>query len=126
MSVTEESKLGYEPLDVFDLWQAHIVKVVGRLHEFPGECNATLDGVVKLLSGASDMPSRKWRELPAASCTGRYVPGSAEDNAFDPRGSKDYEAWLRANVSSVSETEVNVQLGQLTLNQHQMQLLERS
>ena len=39
-------------------------------------------------------------------------------------GAEVYAAWLRANVCTVSETEVNVQLGQLTLNQHQMELLD--
>ena len=33
-------------------------------------------------------------------------------------GMESYEAWLRQHVTTVSETEVNVQLGNLTLNQY--------
>ncbi|KAL1530323.1 hypothetical protein AB1Y20_001232 [Prymnesium parvum] len=121
-----ESRLGYEALDVFDLWQSHLVKIVNALHGSPADSHTILDGVVKLLSGAQDVPSRQWRELPAMGCCGRFVPGSAADVQFDGGPSSDYETWLRANVSSISETEVNVQLGQLTLNQHQMQLLDKS
>ena len=117
--------------------------------------------------------ARVWRELTAAGCVGRYVPGrggaDAEEDteAFaaarvgragevgavaeatpgggkrrsnEPRGSKvrkkggsvaasraggaeAYEMWLRSHVCSVSETEVNAQLGELTLNQHSMTCL---
>jgi hypothetical protein len=107
--------------------QAHLVKTVRWLHDHPQQSHPTLDGVVKLLSGAEDTVARQWRELPVSGCVGRYVPGSSSDANIDsPRPTGDYETWLRMHVSSVAETEVNVQLGQLTLNQHQMTLLERS
>ena len=35
-----------------------------------------------------------------------------------------YTAWLRVKVSPAAETEINVQLGELTLKSHHMQLLE--
>lgn len=38
------------------------------------------------------------------------------------KSAQTYESWLRERVSSVSETEINVQLGELTLKRHHMQV----
>ena len=157
-TVDGDLTLGFEPLDVFDLWQRSLGDTMGWLHAKPDLANEIMENIVRLLSGdagggggggggqqrAADAPSqqvRVWRELPAAGCDGRFVPGGGVDDAAGAGGgaaataaggagaktrggAEVYEAWLRQHVSTVSETEVNVQLGELTLNQHQMQLLD--
>ena len=41
-------------------------------------------------------------------------------------GATEYESWLRGRVCSLEETEINVQLGQLTWKRHHMQLLDKA
>ena len=158
-----EAALGFEPLDVFDLWQRELGGTLRWLHAHHGASNEILENVVRLLSG--DMTHkeeraavRAWAEIPISGCTGRFVPraggasgavlggtdtpadaksakAATEKKSFrfslfkdfvkeavketKPKGGMEsYEAWLRQHVTSVSETEVNVQLGNLTLNQY--------
>ena len=176
--------LGFEPLDVFDLWQRELGGTMRWLQAHPEESCDVMENVVRLLSGDKKgkderlTSGRQWAELPIRGCAGRFVPGGgglvAEGGeiglaggggggggggaaaaskpeekkrpemakrfslvkrtvrekvmgAPEARGGMEvYEAWLRQHVSTVSETEVNVQLGDLTLNQHQMQLLDQS
>ena len=81
---------------------------------------------------------RPWRQLGGRGLggEGRYIPLRAGDSAdaadapppaiAEPADGDDagaFETWLR-RACEVSETEVNVQLGELTLNQNQMSLLE--
>ena len=92
-----------------------------------------------LLSGEPTTPvgGRPWSVLPQAGCGGRYVPeaeteAEAEAELASERSSTElvassdggFEAWLRRHVCEASATEVNVHLGDLTLNQHHMTLLE--
>ena len=49
---------------------------------------------------------------------------SAAEAELDKASRAGYEAWLRVRISPSTETEINVQLGELTLKRHYMQLLE--
>jgi hypothetical protein len=175
-----EAALGFEPLDVFDLWQRELGGTLRWLHAHHGASNEIMENVVRLLSGdvkhkEERAAVRAWAEIPIPGCTGRFVPragqvgasgavlgasgavlggpealadaksakAATEKKSFrfslykdlvkeavkvtKPKGGMEsYEAWLRQHVTTVSETEVNVQLGNLTLNQHQMELLDLS
>lgn len=147
-TVEGELAIGFEPLDLFDLWQRSLSRLMRWLHAHPQLGSEVMENVVRLLSGegvkaptpiGQASQERFWMELPVRGCEGRFVPGpgggegggvaaSAANGsgALVRGGAEVYEAWLRAHVSAVSETEVNVQLGELTLNQHQMQLLDRN
>ena len=97
----------------------------GRREDAAGEPHAPLGG-------------RPWRQLGGRGLggEGRYIPLRAGDSAdaadapppaiaapADGDDAGAFETWLR-RACEVSETEVNVQLGELTLNQNQMSLLE--
>ena len=57
---------------------------------------------------------------------GGTPPGGASSRLSASAGSAEYEAWLRGRVASQHETEINVQLGQLTWKRHHMQLLDKA
>ena len=59
-----------------------------------------------------------------AAVSDASMPSTRSSRRTD--GIVEYEAWLRGRVCSLEETEINVQLGQLTWKRHQMQLLDRA
>lgn len=81
-----------------------------------------------------------WSPMKAGcGCEGRYTPASAAPDPEPsaamaaalawgdvPKEPVTYESWLRERISAVAETEINVQLGELTLKRHHMQLLEQA
>ena len=92
--------------------------------------------MVRLLSkgekkSAAELAQRHWMPMePGCGCEGRYTPVGAKVEEIlsakeaaaiawgdKPKGPATYEAWLRERVSSVSETEINCQLGELTVIQ---------
>ena len=88
----------------------------------------------------AELVMREWASMkPGCGCEGRYTPTSSvaepeESEAVKaakawgdiPQAPVTYESWLRERVSALAETEINVQLGELTLKRHHMQLLEQS
>ena len=60
------------------------------------------------------------------SSTRRPIAARARRSLDPAGGAAQYEAWLRKRVCSLEETEINVQLGQLTWKRHHMQLLDRA
>jgi len=105
---------------------------------------------VRLLSGGESekkkMATRAWHSMSGCDCEGRYVPDTAAA-AADAKGGHTgapaeswtavaereaaaaakhgYAAWLRVRISPSTETEINVQLGELTLKRHHMRMLEK-
>ena len=72
-------------------------------------------------------------KLRSARSSDGATPGSADvsrrpsfANPHAGGGASEYEAWLRGRVCSLEETEINVQLGQLTWKRHHMQLLDKA
>ncbi len=144
-------ELGFGALDMFDLWQRHLGKSLRWLDAHPTQCSEMMEALLRLLSGqaapkggAGAMVTRQWRSLDGCNCGGRLVPDTAADGAAASGDSvsragrgresraaeaeaskKGYASWLRWRISPPSETEINMQLGELTLRRHHMQLLER-
>ena len=108
--------LGFQPLDVFDLWQRHLGKSLRWLGAHADQASELMEAVVRLLSGEEGrlLKTRVWRSLEGCGCFGRYVPeaASAEVEAeLRAAAGKGFEPWLRARLSAATETEINVQLG---------------
>ena len=149
---TAAGELGYAPLDVFDLWQRHLHRVLAWLTANPEQASDVMEATVRLLSGkeaagknAARLTTRQWESMAAYGCAGRYTPSSgaaganakagtahragwgseAEAEAAAAAAAGGYTAWLRVVVSAAAETEINVQLGEMTLKRHHMQLLEQ-
>ena len=163
-TATGLGELGYAPLDVFDLWQRHLARLVAWLQANPSQASEVMEATVRLLSGSNEsvdthharassaLATRNWRSMETSGCTGRFTPepsaaapadaagggpgaGGADRAGWAKQGELeaaaaaavakgDYVGWLRAVVSPTGETEINVQLGELTLKRHHMQLLE--
>ena len=129
---SEIERLGFEPLDLFDSFASSLGSTLRWLEARPEECSQVLEGVVKLLSGETRtaLQGEPWRQLTRHGCKGRFVPergATAADLAAEEQADDSgltFEVWLRRNTCAVSKTEVNVQLGDLTLNQNHMQLLD--
>jgi len=155
MMNTAMGELGYAPLDVFDLWQRHLHRVLAWLKANPEQASDIMEAIVRLLSGrdkgiktqgGTRLVTREWASMKFTGCDGRYMPNSAATVANPARaavaragwGSENdaeadaaarsggYVAWLRVKVSAAAETEINVQLGEMTLKRHHMQLLDAS
>ena len=98
----------------------------------PERGSDVLEGVVRLLSGSAQrLQRRSWRSMAGCGCEGRYVPDTAKAEAeteaeLRAAAAQGFEAWLRAKISAAADTEINVELGEMTLNRHHMQLLERA
>ena len=131
IAVAGGAGLGFQPLDVFDLWQRHLGKSLRWLGAHADQASELMEAVVRLLSGEEGrlLKTRVWRSLEGCGCFGRYVPeaASAEVEAeLRAAAGKGFEPWLRARLSAATETEINVQLGEMTLKRHAMQLLDRA
>ena len=99
----------------------------------PERGSDVLEGVVRLLSGSAQrLQRRSWRSMAGCGCEGRYVPDTAmvdtanQEAELRAAAAQGFEAWLRAKISAAADTEINVELGEMTLNRHHMQLLERA
>lgn len=141
-ATTSNGELGFSPLLVFDLWQRHLVPLLAWLRTSPREGSEVMEAIVRLLSGSKSesessiaLDTRDWSTMVGCGCVGRFAPavkvkvGAAanwglggEDEA--PPGT--YAGWLRAQLAPTVDTEINVQLGELTLKRHHMQLLDSS
>ena len=102
---------------------------------------------MRLLSGSAQrLQRRSWRSMEGCNCEGRYVPDTAmaaranqggggtgtaragwgseaeADAELRAAAAQGYEAWLRAKISAAADTEINVELGEMTLNRHHMPL----
>ena len=102
--------LGFPPMEVLDLWQRHVCKILRWLAAHPERASAVLEAVAQLEPSmqTSPLPSRNWRSMVGCGCVGRFVlqlppsdvrneSSSALDAAVDP--SAGYEAWLRSQVA---------------------------
>jgi hypothetical protein len=144
-SSTNACELGYAPLEVFDLWQRKLQLMHTWLAANADQASDVMEATVRLLSNrdssaGGQLMSRTWVSMKGCGCDGRYTPqGAAQQGGSAARagwGSEaeaqaaaagktgGYAAWLRERVSAAAETEINVQLGELTLKRHHMQLLE--
>ena len=95
----------------------------------PERGSDVLEGVVRLLSGSAQrLQRRSWRSMAGCGCEGRYVPDTAmvdtanQEAELRAAAAQGFEAWLRAKISAAADTEINVELGEMTLNRHHMQL----
>ena len=142
---TTSCELGYAPLEIFDLWQRKLHDTLAFLGGDVEQASDVMEATVRLLSNretsATQLSNRAWASMHGLGCEGRYTPsakektpsaavgragwGSEQDAEADAAArSGGYPAWLRVKVSAAAETEINVQLGELTLKRHHMQLLE--
>ena len=149
-TATSTGELGYAPLEVFDLWQKSLHHMLNWLDANPEQASDVMEATVRLLSGrdgsshsAAPLVTRSWASMQGCGSEGRFTPIPAENEAEGKGGANragwgskaeaealaaaaqgGYPAWLRVRVSAAAETEINVQLGEMTLKRHHMQLLE--
>ena len=145
---TAVGELGYAPLEVFDMWQRSLHRTLGWLSAEPEQTSDVMEATVRLLSGkersAKLLTTRNWQSMRGHGCDGRYTPDASGTTSGAPAGAAEragwgseaeaeaaaaaksggYPAWLRVKVSAAAETEINVQLGEMTLKRHHMQLLD--
>ena len=60
--------------------------------------------------------------IPRPHTRSRFVPDTELERAADMKPTDDYEAWLQAKTAQC-DTEINVQLGELTFKKHQLTVL---
>ena len=130
----ESSPTGFPPMELLDLWQRHVCKLLKWLQANQEEASAVLEAVAQLEPSMqrAELPKRPWRSLVGCGCGGRFVlqlPPSDMPSGIAASPDLDnmsYEAWLRSRVCAQVDTEINLQLGHLTWKRHHMQLLERA
>ena len=141
---TSSCELGYAPLEIFDLWQRKLHEMLAFLGSEAEQASDVMEATVRLLSNregqTAQLSTRSWHSMKGMGSEGRYTPvakektsaavgragwGSENDAEAEAAArSGGYAAWLRVKVSTAAETEINIQLGELTLKRHHMQLLE--
>lgn len=131
---TQIDGLGIPLTELFDIFTAHRVKLISWLHFDSDGRNDVMEAVLRVVTTLgrrdktdSKVVKRKWTAL-EGSRSGCFVPDTETDssNSQAPpaaEGVSPYEAWFRKVCTLNAETEVNVQLGELTLQKQHMQLL---
>jgi hypothetical protein len=134
------SGLGFDQVEVFDLFQKHRNKCLAWLLSNQQACSEVMEEIERVLtmldqsrahasddesnSPASMLP-RQWISLSETGYVGRFQPDTeVRERAKRPSPDFDsYEDWLRYTTTQEVETEINVQMGTFTMKKQQMQVL---
>mmetsp|Transcript_39763 Transcript_39763/g.98280 ORF Transcript_39763/g.98280 Transcript_39763/m.98280 type:complete len:3869 (-) Transcript_39763:305-11911(-) len=128
---SKDGGLGVPVTELMNLFQAKRVAVLKWLHAHPKECGQIMEGTVGNVGRANTAAAsalsiklevRSWATLRGWGGAGRYVP-EVESALLDTPSAlpgENYEAWLRRASERNVRTEINVQLGQLTLQRHHL------
>jgi hypothetical protein len=117
-------------VEIFDLFQRQRKNIQDYLERDATERSVVLEEVVRLVTLTREnqaylsapLQVRNWRNLDGMNCIGRYVP---DPNPRTPEEQAQAEAkrW-QTRGQDISEIEVNIQLGTLTLNTAQVEHLD--
>jgi hypothetical protein len=126
--------LGIEQTEIFDLFQRHRGSVLTWLRANPAEASEVMEGVIRVLTftgwltrdaGTGHEP-RGWHTSEEGGKVGRFQPDTEISSATavaEADAITNYEDWLRFVTTVSVETEINIQLGEFTLQKQHMQLL---
>eukprot|EP00667_Euglena_gracilis_P000067 EG_transcript_67 len=117
--------LGIPSTEVFEVFQGLRARMLAWLQANPQQCNEIMEEIIQDIGqaeggGQKRLSNRQWVGLPGPGNVGRFVPDTELDReAHLPRPGETYEAWLQRKTMS-TDTEINVQLGELTLKKHHL------
>ena len=133
-------------VELFDMYQRNRLKIVTWLKDNSELRDAVMDGVLHMIEGEKESSSRlhvtqQWMcfEQKGFSFAGRYWPkgevnekeliakltSRASCGAVGGSGDGTFEGWLRDTSTLVTNTEINVQLGEFTVKKNIIQPLPK-
>ena len=129
--------LGIEQTEIFQIFQQHRGSVLTWLRANPAEASEVMEGVIRVLTFTGWMTRdadtshepRGWHTSEEGGKVGRFQPDTEIASAAalaEADAIANYEDWLRFVTTVSVETEINVQLGEFTLQKQHMQLLPSS
>jgi len=103
----------------------------------PDQGNEAMEAVVRIVTSVGNrltsdsLKMRRWKSIPHPTCYGRFVPDTKDEKLRDgtyriPRSGQTFEQWMLQITTKAIGIEVNVQLSDVTLQNHQMRLLDPS
>ena len=135
-----ESGLGIPDTEMFDVFQTQRPKILSWLNKDSIECNEVMEAVVRVVTmtgnrmkavaeseGAKnhagpDVQLRYWRSMDGMNCIGRFIPDMKVRTVEDQLRIERERAFKRGE--QLVETEINIQLGSLTLNTSRLEVLD--
>ena len=121
--------------EIFDVIQGKRYDILRFMKQQPDKGNEAMEAVVRIVTGvgtrltSDKLKMRYWKSIPHPSCYGRFVPDTEDEKLRDgtyriPRDGQNFEQWMLQVTTKAIGIEVNVQLSDFTLQNHQMRLLD--
>lgn len=125
--------------EMFDVMQRHRYNILKWMRSNPDDANEVFEAVVRLATGTGTRTKsrdgevikgkRHWRSIKHPTCYGRFVPDTEDKNLRDgsyrkPKPGQTYEQWMLEVTTRAVGTEVNVQIGEFTIQNHKMMILD--
>ena len=131
-----ESGLMIPDTEMFDLFQQQRPKILNFLNKDFSECNEVMEAIVRVVTmtgtrvkSASEeggagptVKIRYWRSMDGMDCVGRFIPDMKPRSIEDQLRIERERAFKRGE--QLVETEINIQLGSLTLNTSRLEVLD--
>ena len=137
---TPESGLMIPDTEMFDLFQQQRPKILAWLNADWNEANEVMEAIVRVVTmtgsrmktvaddeggkggGGPAVKIRYWRSMDGMDCIGRFIPGMKPRSVEDQLRIERERPFKRGE--QLVETEINIQLGSLTLNTSRLEVLD--
>jgi hypothetical protein len=121
--------------EIFDVIQSKRYDILQYMKRNPEQGNEAMEAVVRIVTGvgtrsmSDSLKMRRWKSIPHPTCFGRFVPDTEDEKLRDgtyriPRDGQNFEQWMLQVTTKAIGIEVNIQLSDFTLQNHQMRLLD--